>query len=108
VIDGIVRAGAERAPCDLSHGHEVAAAFFLDDLATADYPGATALDSRQRPMCEAAFTAYVGRPSEGSTLELTVVVPDAAAWADGRRAGACLVSNADGTFMSGRAGGSGR
>jgi hypothetical protein len=52
--------------------------------------------------------AYVGRPATGSTLALTVVVPTQEAWDAGRRAGVCLVSNADGTFMTGSARGSRR
>ena len=108
VVDGLIRAGAERASCDMSHGHEVAAAFVLADPLGAPYPGTGALRDRQGPACEAAFESYVGRPSAGSALELIVVVPDAAAWDKGRRSGACLVGNVDGTFLSGRAGGSAR
>jgi hypothetical protein len=108
VVDGLIRAGAERASCEMSHGHEVAAAFVLDDPPDAPYPGTVELEKRQQAACEAAFVSYVGRPSAGSALEPIVVVPDAAAWDKGRRSGACLVGNADGKFLSGRAGGSGR
>jgi len=108
VVAGLYKAGAERAPCDASHGHEVAATFVLDGRVDAPFPGAATLDELQMPACEAAFEAFVGRPADGSALEITLVVPDQASWDAGRRAGACLVSNADGSFLSSRAAGSGR
>jgi hypothetical protein len=82
--------------------------FLLDEPVGAPFPGAAALVGRQRPVCEAAFEAFVGRPTDGSALRLTLVVPGESAWDDGRRAGACLVNNADGSFLTGRAAGSGR
>ena len=108
VVAGLYRAGAERAPCDGSHGHEVAAVFLFEEPAGAPFPGATALEQGQRPVCEAAFEAFVGRPVAGSALQVTLAVPGETAWDDGRRAGACLVNNADGSFLSGRAAGSRR
>ncbi len=107
-VDGLIRAGAERAPCELSHGHEIAAVFSFPDAPGTPYPGEPALVARQQAACDAAFEAYVGRPAASSALDLTVVVPNVDTWNAGRRAGACLVSNADGSFLSGRAGGSGR
>ena len=50
----------------------------------------------------------MGRPSEGSSLALTVAVPPADEWDDGARIAACLVANRDGAFLSGHAAGSGR
>jgi Septum formation len=108
VVYGILHAGAERAPCDASHSHEVAAVFRLQDLAGTTYPGPGVLADRQQPVCEAAFVTYVGRPVAGSAFELTVVVPRDVDWAKGRRAGACLVSRADGSFLSTRVAGSGQ
>jgi Septum formation len=108
VVGGLYRAGAERAPCDGSHGHEVAAVFLLEEPVGAPFPGAVALEARQRPVCEAAFEPFVGRPMDGSALQLTLAVPGEAAWDDGRRVGVCLVNNADGSFLTGRAAGSGR
>ena len=108
VVGGLYRAGAERAPCDGSHGHEVAAVFVLDGPVGAPFPGTAVLTQQQMPACEAAFGSFVGRPAEGSTLAITLAIPDEASWDAGRRSGACLVSNADGSFLSGRAGGSGR
>ncbi|HEY3334906.1 MAG TPA: septum formation family protein [Candidatus Limnocylindrales bacterium] len=108
VIGALFRSGAERASCDASHSHEVADAWVLDDPVVAPYPGQAQLTSRERPRCEAAFEAYVGRPVDGSSLALTVAVPPPSAWADGARAAACLVSNRDGTFLPGHIAGSGR
>jgi hypothetical protein len=107
VVYGLLQAGAERAPCDGSHSHEVAAVFRLDDPASTGYPGTGVLTGREGPACAAAFASYVGHPPEGSVFELTIAVPRDADWATGRRSGVCLVSRADGTFMSQRAGGSG-
>jgi hypothetical protein len=108
VVYGLLQAGAERAPCDGSHGHEVAAVFRLEDAADAPYPGPGVLTDRERPACEAAFATYVGRPPTGSIFELAIAVPRDTDWATGRRAGACLVSRVDGSFMDRPARGSGQ
>ena len=108
VIYGLLQAGAERAPCDGSHGHEVAGVFRLADPEETAYPGPGALTVRQQTACDAAFADYVGRPVASSIYELTVVVPRDVDWARGRRAGACLVSRMDGAFLSARAAGSGQ
>lgn len=100
--------GAQRAPCDGSHSHEVALAWVLEDPLVADYPGQGALVDRERARCEAAFEAHVGRPVEGSTLDLVIAVPPPAAWDEGARAAACLVANGDGSFLLEHAAGSGR
>lgn len=105
--NGLVQAGAERAPCDGSHSHEVAAAFVLADPSGTPFPGPGVLEERQRATCEAAFATYIGHAVAGSRFDLTVVVPTQVAWEAGRRAGACIVSNTDATFMASRAGGSG-
>jgi hypothetical protein len=107
VVSSLFRGGAERAPCDASHSHEVADAWVLDDPLVADYPGQGELTQREQARCEAAFETYVGRASEGSSLALTVAVPPPADWDDGARNAACLVANRDGTFLSGHAAGSG-
>src|SRR4051794_25261652 len=105
-IAGLYAGGAERAGCDRSHSHEVADAWVLDDAVAAGYPGEEALRTRVAGRCEAAFTTLVGRPSNGSSLALVVAVPEAATWDAGRRVVACLVANADGSFLDGRASGS--
>lgn len=107
VILAVFRLGAEMAPCDASHGHEVAGAWVLDDALTAPYPGQSELSTRELPRCEAAFEAYVGRPVDGSGLALTVAIPPPGAWEEGARVAVCLVSNKDGSFLTTHAKGSG-
>jgi hypothetical protein len=107
-VYGLFQAGAERAPCDGSHSHEVAGVFRFDDLAGEAYPGLAALASREQAACEAAFASYVGRPTAGSALDLVIAVPRDVDWPEGRRAGVCMVSRADGQFLTSRAAGSGR
>jgi len=104
---GLVQAGAERAPCDGSHSHEVAAAFTFSDASGTAWPGFDVLNTREQGPCEAAFATYVGHAVTGSAMDLTVVVPTQDAWDKGRRAGTCLVSRADGTFLGSKAQGSG-
>ena len=108
VVTALYEAGAERASCDLSHSHEVAAVPAFEENAVAPYPGSGALTDRLRGPCEAAFTAYVGRPPAGSEFDLVIAVPPEPAWTAGIRLGACLVNRHDGDFMGNRAGGSGR
>ena len=107
VAAALNRDGAERASCDLSHSHEVADIVAFPEVLGTPYPGTQALIERERPRCEAAFAALVGRPVAGSAFELTIVVPPQAGWDQGRRAGLCLVGRADGGFLQRRAAGSG-
>jgi hypothetical protein len=108
VIAALYEAGAERASCDLSHSHEVAAVPAFEENAVAPYPGSGTLTDRIRETCAAAFTAYVGRTPDASELDLVIAVPPEPAWTDGIRLGACLVNRDDGAFMGSRAAGSGR
>lgn len=108
VLQELYRSGAERAPCDGSHGHEVADTWRLEGAAFAPYPGPSQWLGEVRPRCEAAFVAYVGHPVEGSSLELLLAMPPQDAWDNGTRQAACLVGNRDGTFLAGPAKGSGR
>lgn len=107
-ISVLYGAGAERAPCGGSHSHEAADAWVMDGEPGAPYPAEPALATAARDRCIAAFTAHVGRPPEGSALALTIATPPIAAWDRGSRAALCLVSNRDGSFLSGPAAGSGR
>ena len=91
--------GAEKAPCDGSHSHEVILQTTLADTPGREYPGANALVARTRVACEAAFAEYVGRPAGDSALELIVAVPPDASWTDGVRAAPCLVGDPKGQFL---------
>lgn len=99
VITSLFAAGAERAPCDGSHSHEVADAWVLDDDLVAPYPGQAELTVRERARCDTAFERHVGRPAEGSSLAPTIVVPPPGAWDEGARLAACLVAERDGSFL---------
>lgn len=99
--------GSERAACDGSHSHEVLAVFVEEAAADAAYPGGATLIRAREADCTAAFTAWVGRPPEGSVLEPVLAVPDETSWGKGVRAGACLVARADGQFIGVPARGSG-
>jgi hypothetical protein len=99
--------GAEKAPCDGSHSHEVILQTVLADTPGREYPGANALVERTRVACEAAFAEYVGRPAGDSALELIVAVPPDASWTDGVRAAPCLVGDPGGQFLLKPARGSG-
>jgi hypothetical protein len=108
VVDALYATGAERASCEMSHSHEVAAVWKEDGNAAAPYPGAGQLASLHLAACQAAFQTYVGHAVDGSELDVVVAVPTEAAWSDAVRSGACLVEQADGGFLSSRAQGSGR
>ena len=108
IVDSLYSSGAERASCDMSHSHEVAAVWKEDGNAAAPYPGADQLSRVHLAACQAAFEAYVGHPVDGSELDFVVAVPTEGAWSDAVRSGACLVEQADGGFLSSRAQGSGR
>jgi len=108
VISALYDVGAERAPCDASHSHEVADTWALEDDLVAPYPGQSELTLRERARCEAAFERHVGRSAEGSSLALTIAVPPPGAWDEGARTGACLVAERDGSFLLEPARGSNR
>ncbi len=106
-VDALYLQGAERAPCDGSHSHEVILQTVFPDAPGTAHPGSAVLTGRNRAACEAAFTGHVGRPSDGSALELVVAVPPENAWTAGVRAAPCLVGSLDGHFLTGPAKGSG-
>jgi hypothetical protein len=106
-LEALATRGAERAPCDGSHSHEVVLQTVFPDIAGAAFPGQRVLWERSQAACEEAFEAYVGRPVEGSSLELLVYVPNEEAWANGARAAPCLVGDPNGQFLLKPAKGSG-
>lgn len=106
-VSALYDTGAERAPCDGSHSHEVALQVAFPDAQGTAYPGASTLVDRNRAACEAAFEAYVGVPAADSELSLVVAVPNELAWGKGVRAAPCLVGTSDGQFLLAPAKGSG-
>lgn len=99
--------GAEAAPCDSSHGHEVSAVVNLPDPADAVFPGAKALLERVTPTCDDAFAVFIGHDREGSAYDTTAVVPSRSGWEGGQRRAVCLVFGRDGRFLDHQAHGSG-
>lgn len=106
-IEALYLAGAERAPCNGSHSHEVARQLRFEDAPDTAYPGAGVLRDRNLDACAAAFTAYVGRAPDGSRYDVAVAVPSEATWTAGERTAPCLVYQRDGDFMQAPARGSG-
>jgi hypothetical protein len=88
-------AGAEYAECGLSHSHEVVGVVPVPG--DAPWPGLAALHERADPACDDAFGALPAGWRE--VLDLVVVVPSEAGWADGGRLAACLVQRADRAFL---------
>jgi hypothetical protein len=99
--------GAEKASCDGSHSHEVLLQTVFSDPAGTAYPGEEVLRERNQSACEAAFETHVGRPADGSSLELVVAVPGEKAWDNGVRDAPCLVGDPKGQFLLKPAKGSG-
>jgi hypothetical protein len=113
VEEVVVAGGAQRTPCNASHGHEVSA------VLTGPEPTARpigeigtrfdrdAIHRLMQPLCEAAFAGYVGGDLAGSAYVTFPVASEDAEWvADGRRT-VCLVARSDGQWMDGPARSSG-
>lgn len=114
--------GAEPAPCDGSHTHEVAGLVDLDEHDGSDVPGATeaagappafdraVLLAQAEDACAAALPAYLDlAPGTSSTTWVGfAVIPTERQWAEGTRVAACLVTAADGRFPTVPARGSAR
>ena len=94
----LLEAGAERAPCQLSHSHEVAGIVELPD---GPWPGETALLAVVEAPCRSTVATYVGRRPDAAQLALHVIAPDEVRWSEGLRRVACLVHRADGGFLPG-------
>jgi len=100
VRERLLSRGAERAPCDLSHSHEVARVVDLSGAGDA-WPGDAAVVAEVDPVCRDARTAIAAsRPPGAPGLEVAAVVPDGDRWSDGARRGVCLVHRADGQFLN--------
>jgi hypothetical protein len=99
--------GAERAPCDGSHGHEVSTIVPLADLPVPSSGDVIAsLRALVQPKCDAEFDGFVGAPAGASIHETFAAVPNEAGWRSGERTGLCLVVRVDGQWMTSPARGS--
>ncbi len=100
----ILTAGAEKAGCSASHGHEVSSIATLP--APSLVPGVLGvmLDRElirrtTQPLCDAAFAGYVGHALTGWMYVTFPVAPEPAAWLDAGRQTVCLVARSDGRWM---------
>lgn len=107
-VEAIVMVGgAERAPCDGSHGHEVSALVSLADLPVPSAGDVIAsLRAHVQPKCDAEFDGFVGAPAGASIYETLAAVPTEAGWQAGERSALCLVARKDGQWMTTAARGS--
>jgi putative regulator of septum formation len=95
VTTAVLAGQAGRVTCSGSHTHEVVGTTGIE--VGEAYLGRAALLQISRPACTSSFRDYVGRDVAGSSLALTIVVPDEAAWTAKTRRAVCLASRADGT-----------
>jgi hypothetical protein len=97
----LMTGGAETAPCNGSHGHEVSAIVGLRlPLPSGVVPTQNALRAYAQSVCVQMFPGYVGHPLAGSLYETFAAVPTTEAWNAGQGDGVCLVARADGVWMS--------
>src|SRR5512135_860498 len=97
----LMTGGAEMAPCNGSHGHEVSAIVGLAlPLPSGVVSTQATLRSYAQTVCDQAFSGYVGHPLTGSTYQTFAAVPATDAWNAGQRSGVCLVARADGGWMT--------
>ena len=99
--------GAEQAPCNGSHDHEMSAIVDLAPMVSDDTPSQEALAQYAAGVCRDAFPGYVGRAVDSPMYETFAAVPTADGWAAGSHTGICLVARRDGQWMTHPARGSG-
>jgi hypothetical protein len=102
VSDVLLAGGAEQAPCDGSHGHEVSLTVAIAADAPSPSRGADGLPGADDPSqraCVAAFEGYVGHPLDGSLYETFAAVPTAEQRASGITRAICLVARRDGQWL---------
>jgi hypothetical protein len=90
--------------CEQPHFYE---AFLNYDMTQGDdesYPGDESVLNDADGQCRLAFEAYVGTPSDDSTLYLTVIRPSESTWGEGDRTVICVLNTEDAaTAMTGSA-----
>jgi hypothetical protein len=79
-------------PCDQAHENEVFAVFDHPASADAAFPGEEAVNKVAQDGCLERFPGYVGRPYDGSDLEVAVIAPGEKSWKEEHdRVIACIV-----------------
>ena len=97
-----VTADEQKVDCNKPHDGEVTQVTSYPAAATAPYPGNDALNAFADQTCAAAFTQYVGVPSEQTTRNYAYFDPSPGAdWNGGDREIVCEVTNPDSTPLTG-------
>jgi hypothetical protein len=79
-------------PCDQAHDNEVFAVFNHPAPGDAPFPGEEAVNKVAQDGCLARFEGYVGRPYDGSDLQVAVIAPGEKSWKEEHdRAIACIL-----------------
>ncbi len=79
-------------PCAQAHDNEVFAVFKHPAKAAAPFPGEEAVNKIAQDGCLERFEPYVGRPYDGSDLQVAVIAPGEESWKEeDDRAIACIV-----------------
>ncbi|HEY3240445.1 MAG TPA: septum formation family protein [Acidimicrobiia bacterium] len=91
-------------PCDQAHDNEVFAVFKHQASPDAPFPGEEAVNKVAQDGCLERFEPYVGRPYDGSDLQVAVIAPGEKSWKEeDDRAIACIVYG-DGRLKGSRKG----
>jgi hypothetical protein len=90
-----------QVPCDEPHDFEVFAIAELAGGPTAPYPGEEPAFLDGLAVCVEAFEGYVGVPFAESPLDLDVLYPTEASWAEGDREAICSLFPADASVSEG-------
>lgn len=93
-----------RVDCSEPHDSELYATF---DLTGDSYPGASTVEAAAIDGCLEAFEPYVGREFATSRLDVWWLEPSTESWSEGDREIACMLSEPDGSDMTGSLKGSG-
>jgi hypothetical protein len=79
-------------PCDQAHDNEVFAVIDHPAKPDAPFPGEEAVNKVAQDGCLERFEPYVGRPYDGSDLQVAVIAPGEESWKkEGDRAIACIL-----------------
>ena len=82
----------QAVPCSEPHDNEV---YYLGALPDTPYPGAEVVDELVFDQCLTVFEAFAGVAYEDSQLDIGLIFPSEANWADEDRGYICLVYDVD-------------